>query len=323
MVKVLVAEDDLITRLILEEMVRGWGYDIVVCENGLDAVGILTSDDPPRVAVLDWNMPRMSGVDVCRAVRERKPFIYLILLTLRSTEDDYLKGLDSGAHCFQSKPISPAVLKRHIEVGCRLVETEDQLNMQGTCALDSFYKKIITTVESRKNLSGGMFKHVAEISFFLANALKLDSLFALNIQKASIYNEIGMISVPEHILMKKDELTEFERNIIKNHTNSGEDLLSMNPEYSTALSIAKYHHESWNGELSHHGLSGTDIPVEARIVSIASVYCAMRSKRYYRDAFSHENAVSYIKSQSGLKFDPLIADVFCDNSEQFKNLLLS
>src|ERR1700681_5121048 len=97
--KILIAEDDPSFRRLLEEKLARWGYDVVVAENGDTALRILQSEDPPRLAMLDWMMPGMAGVEVCRKVREerKESYTYIILLTAQQRDEDLVTGMEAGA----------------------------------------------------------------------------------------------------------------------------------------------------------------------------------------------------------------------------------
>lgn len=132
--KVLVADDRPTTRFVLKKKLKEWGYDVVEAADGGNAWRILNEDDPPRIAILDWIMPGLDGVAICRKLQEREngSFVYTILLTSKSQKEDLIYALENGAHNFQSKPISPEELRGHVNVGRHLVEADDQLNEYAT-----------------------------------------------------------------------------------------------------------------------------------------------------------------------------------------------
>ena len=127
--KILVAEDDLVTRRILEAYLAKWGYEVVMVANGREAWELLQKDDTPRLAILDWMMPGLDGTSICREVRKRnlQPYIYLILLTARGYKQDLIEGLESGADEYLTKPFDPYELKARLRSGARIVELQDNL----------------------------------------------------------------------------------------------------------------------------------------------------------------------------------------------------
>ncbi len=127
--KILVAEDDLVTRRILEAYLEKWGYEVVMAADGQEAWRFLQQDDAPRLAVLDWMMPGMDGTSICREVMKLnlQPYIYLILLTTRGYKEDIIKGLEAGADEYLTKPFDPYELKARLRSGARIVELQDSL----------------------------------------------------------------------------------------------------------------------------------------------------------------------------------------------------
>ena len=133
--RVLIAEDDPVSRELLDATLQGWGYETVVCTDGLEAVRRLEERDPPGVAILDWMMPGMDAPDICRRVRQRPdtaPAVYLILLTSKTDSHSLVVGLEAGADEFMSKPFDPSVLRARTRVGFRIVELQQALTLRVT-----------------------------------------------------------------------------------------------------------------------------------------------------------------------------------------------
>jgi len=127
--RVLIAEDDPTSRLLLTKVLEKWGYEVTATTDGAEAWELLRSDDSPRLAILDWMMPGMDGIEVCRRVRvldTRQP-PYIILLTALGEQDHVVTGLEAGADDFVGKPYDPAELHARVEVGRRLVELNEEL----------------------------------------------------------------------------------------------------------------------------------------------------------------------------------------------------
>jgi serine/threonine protein kinase len=122
--KVLVADDDPVWRTLLDQNIRRWGYEVVTAENGQEAWRILRQKEAPRVAILDWQMPELDGVEICRRIRRSLdlPFIYTIILTSRDTADDMVIGLESGADDYLVKPVDMAILRSRLTAAVRIVK---------------------------------------------------------------------------------------------------------------------------------------------------------------------------------------------------------
>jgi DNA-binding response OmpR family regulator len=132
--RVLLAEDHYVSRHLLERNLQNWGFEVTTVEDGESAAKILTSGESPDLAILDWMMPGMDGVQVCRYVREQleRPYVYLILLTARSTKEEIAAGLDAGADDYVTKPFDPAELRARLMVGQRVVQLERALKQRVT-----------------------------------------------------------------------------------------------------------------------------------------------------------------------------------------------
>jgi sigma-B regulation protein RsbU (phosphoserine phosphatase) len=158
-VKILVAEDDVTSRWLLERVLKRWGHQIVVAECGSDALKTLQEPDSPQVAILDWLMPGLTGVEVCRQLRKTTPLSskYLILLTSKGEKEDIVSGLEAGADDYITKPFNQDELRARIQVGLRIVELQHQLaervtqleaaivrekQLQGLLPICSYCKKI-------------------------------------------------------------------------------------------------------------------------------------------------------------------------------------
>ncbi len=128
--KVLIAEDDRTSRVVLEKYLGKWGYVPVSVTNGLEAWGVMKHEDSPRIAILDWMMPEMSGIEVCRRIRERKgtPYTYVILVTAKGQRDDIAEGYETGVDDFVVKPFDPVQLQQRLTVGVRVADYERELN---------------------------------------------------------------------------------------------------------------------------------------------------------------------------------------------------
>jgi two-component system, cell cycle response regulator len=128
-VKIVVAEDETITRRLLEKNLSVWGYEVVAVTNGAEAWELLRTTDSPRLAILDWVMPEMEGVDVCRRVRgiSGRAYIYLILLTGRNEKQNLLEGLKAGADDYLAKPFDAEELRARLQVGERILKMQDEL----------------------------------------------------------------------------------------------------------------------------------------------------------------------------------------------------
>ena len=127
--RVLIAEDDLASRLLLTANLKQWGYEVSAATNGEEALAILEELSSPKLAILDWMMPVMDGVEVCRRARANPALqsAYLILLTAKDTEESIVQGLEAGANDYVIKPFKRRELQARVQVGMRVIQLQAQL----------------------------------------------------------------------------------------------------------------------------------------------------------------------------------------------------
>ncbi len=194
---------------------------------------------------------------------------------------------------------------------------------------------LIKLSESRDDDTGSHIERTASFCRLLARKARavpeyadtVTDTFIETIYKASPLHDIGKVGIPDSILLKPGKLTEEEFAIMKTHVQIGYDTLEkVGQQYDKnefilmGIDIALYHHEKWNGSGYNKGLKGEEIPLSARIMALADVYDALRSKRVYKDAFSHEKSIDIIESSRGTHFDPSLVDIFVKYHEEFRSL---
>ncbi len=180
-VRILIAEDEATNRLLLERTLQQWGHEVMVTEDGQQACDILKEDDPPKLAILDWMMPEMDGVEVCRWARRIPGLrqLYVIMLTTLDSEDDIVKGLEAGAGDYVTKPFRRRELQARIEVGSRIIELQSELahrieeleaslarekTLQGLLPICSYCKKVRNDDNYWQQVEGYIEAH-ADVSF--------------------------------------------------------------------------------------------------------------------------------------------------------------
>nr|WP_320050484.1 diguanylate cyclase [uncultured Desulfuromonas sp.] len=127
--RILLAEDNFPYRMLLEKILVSWGYSVLVAQNGKEAWQVLQAENAPRLAILDWIMPEMDGVELCRKIRaaQAKPYTYIILLTAQRRDKDLITGLKAGADDFLTKPFKHDELKMRLHAGKRIIELQNEL----------------------------------------------------------------------------------------------------------------------------------------------------------------------------------------------------
>jgi diguanylate cyclase (GGDEF)-like protein len=152
--KVLVAEDNPVSRKVVGSMLSKWGYEVVTAANGDEALRALQAEDGPELAILDWMMPGIDGLEVCRRVRQgkREPYIYMLLLTARTARQDLLDGMDAGADDYVTKPYDTHELRVRIRAGRRILELQTELVKAREALRDQATRDGLTGVWNRNAL---------------------------------------------------------------------------------------------------------------------------------------------------------------------------
>jgi diguanylate cyclase (GGDEF)-like protein len=157
-VKILVADDDAVSRRLLKVTLNKWGYDVVVADDGDKAWEVLQREDAPQLAILDWVMPGMDGPEICREVRTLggQRYVYLLLLTAKSEKEDLIKGMDAGADDFLTKPFDVQELRTRLRAGTRILELQETLRAQATHdSLTGLWNRAATLDLLRRELNRG------------------------------------------------------------------------------------------------------------------------------------------------------------------------
>ncbi len=195
---------------------------------------------------------------------------------------------------------------------------------EGKSRLEDLVIRLVDTLEAANTYNdedtGDHVKRLNQYSHLLARELKLSREFLRDIGLYASLHDIGKIGIPDTILKKPGKLTREEFDEMKLHTEIGYKLMDGLNISRIASNIVRYHHEKWDGSGYPKGLSGEEIPIEARIVALADVYDALRQKRVYKEAFSHEKAIEIISFQSEKHFDPQIVNIFLIHHNEFKKI---
>ncbi|MCL2821007.1 MAG: response regulator [Oscillospiraceae bacterium] len=344
---ILIVDDVEINRTILREILQD-DYSIVEAANGHEALRTLFPVDEtpaevlPTAILLDVMMPGMDGFEVLEVIKKNNATknIPVLFITATDSEETESRGLKAGAADYITKPFNFDVVRARVDNHINLVRYSHNLEQlvskkteEVTKTYESTLEVLATIIEYRNLESGTHIRRTTLLTEILINRMlkhdkfkpALDELNLSSLIKASALHDIGKIGIPDGILLKPGKLTNDEFNMIKTHTSVGShiiDSIAENlPDNDNYLKYAKdichYHHERWDGNGYPTGLSGEEIPLSARIISVVDVYDALVSPRCYKDAFSHDIAMNIITEGKGTQFDPDIVDLIPDVAEAF------
>jgi putative two-component system response regulator len=320
-------------------------YTFSFASDGQEAIDLISTDTVVfDLILLDIMMPKINGYDVCSAIKkmDHAKETPVIFLTAKADADAIAKGFEVGGVDYIVKPFHAnellARVKTHIELSeskkqlkKHAVEVENKAALQAVrLALEIEENQcemiyiLMEVMESTSDETGQHIRRVAETSKLLAQKTPYLSEEEVNIIfLASPMHDIGKIAIPKEILHKPGKLTDEEMTIMKTHAEKGAALLKNSKRRLTASAsiIAHQHHEKWDGSGYPNGLKGDDIHIFGRIVALADVFDALTHKRQYKDAWTIDDAVDYIKENSGSHFDPSLVKILVDNLPEFLDIL--
>lgn len=321
---ILVIDDDAANLRMASRILSGEDMRISCLKSGADAMKFL-QENRPDLILLDVHMPGMDGFETCAAVRENKETadIPIIFLTADDESDTETKGLKAGAMDFLKKPFVPEVLLlrvRHTLDLIRLqtdlsheVEKKTQEVMAQHEKLEKMSVQIVTAlsgaIDAKDTYTNGHSTRVAEYSREIARRAGFSEKEQDDIYMIGLLHDVGKIGVPDAIINKPAKLTDEEYAVIKQHPIMGAEILKNITELPNLRTGARWHHERYDGKGYPDGISGEEIPWEARIIAIADAYDAMSSRRSYRDVLSQAQVRSEVEKGKGTQFDPVFADM--------------
>ncbi|MDR2965034.1 MAG: response regulator [Treponema sp.] len=325
-------------------------YTVVTIPSG-EKLLIMLEKSKPDLILLDVEMPVMSGYDTIKAIKDnpRTADIPVIFLTGKSESESEFLGLSLGAIDYIIKPFSPPLLLKRIELHLLIQSQNHELREfnenltkmvdERTDDLTQLKNAIILwtaeMVEFRDEDTGQHVERVQQYLKLLLDEMGNNEMYKSELKdwdveaflKSALLHDIGKIKTSDNILLKKARLTDEEFDIMKMHTIYGkillESLQGMVPNQTFldyAKTLAYGHHERWDGKGYPEGLKGNEIPLQARMMSLADVYDALISKRPYKKPFTHEEAVRIISEGRGTQFDPDLVDLFVSLSDEFKKI---
>ncbi|MCK9238339.1 MAG: two-component system response regulator [Thiopseudomonas sp.] len=302
--------DDEATNLQLLRHTLQDEYRLVFAKDGKTALK-LAQQEQPDLILLDIMMPDMSGYDVCEQLKNIQALrhVPIIFVTALSDSGDEQKGFALGAVDYITKPFNPAIVKARVRTHLSLVQAEEVLETRL-----QIVQCLGKAAEYRDNETG---MHILRISHFartIAKAIGFSDERADELLHAAPMHDVGKIGIPDAILLKPGKLTAEEWEIMRQHPAIGARIIGEHKSslLQLAATIALCHHEKWDGSGYPNGLAGEEILLEARIVALVDVFDALTSERPYKKAWPIEEALEFIRQQSGSHFDPMLVDVFMD-----------
>jgi putative two-component system response regulator len=331
-----------INVMMLQEILKD-DYEIITASHGKEALNILrTAVILPKLILLDVMMPIMDGRQMFEIMKEDSAFKRIPVIFITAENDSESTLLAAGAVDFINKPFLPEIVKLRVRNQIELKNYSDSLEQmvaektaEATKTLENTLQGLANIIEHRDLESGEHVKRTQLYVQSLCNYLILngseyaEQVFNLKpdiIIKSMALHDVGKIAIPDRILLKPGRLDPEEYEIMKTHTTRGKDIIAELGDVDSSLylkhceDICFGHHERWDGKGYPRQISGTDIPLAARLASIADVYDALVSARVYKAEFPYNEAIKIIMDGRATQFDPVLADAMPHIQDRFQEI---
>ena len=332
--RILIVDDE---KRILETfslLLSDSGYDVKTASQRDEAVALVSSEKFD-IAFLDHFLGPTRGLDLMKQLIAIDPELYFVLMTGNGSTDLAVEALKTGASDFISKPFFIADMVRSIEhVNTkRAFDTQKRemfLLLENTVAektaeLSRVHLSVLSSLaQAMEKKDVGTYGHSKRVNYYsrlIAAALDLDDKSREELKNAAILHDIGKIGITDFVLGKQGPLDEYERGLIKSHPQKGYEILKPIKQFGSILPAILHHHEQYDGSGYPAGLSGEDIPLHARIISVADTYDAILTTRPYRAGAGHAAAIAELVKCAGSQFDPHIVRAFVDTDARYRRLV--
>ena len=339
---VLVVDDVDVNVMILEEILQDH-YQVVTAGNGKEALGKLkTAEVLPKIILLDVMMPEMTGREMFDILKADEAFKRIPVIFITAENDSESELLAAGAVDFINKPFTPEIVKLRVRNQVALKNYSDNLEemvaektAEATKTLDNALQGLANVIEHRDLESGEHVKRTQEfVKALMEYLIHSGSVYAQEllelkpdiIVKSMALHDVGKIAIPDRILLKPGRLDDEEFAIMKTHTIRGKEIIGELGDVNSSLylrhceDICYGHHERYDGKGYPRGLKEKEIPLSARLASLADVYDALVCARVYKAAMPYDEAVHIILDGRGSQFDPILTDAVVKVQNTFRKI---
>ena len=322
---VIVVDDDEQNLKIAGRILSRAHMRVTAMKSGEALIDYIREKEVPDLILLDVKMPGMDGFETLAELRkmDKGKMVPVIFLTADEKEDTEVRGLTAGAMDFIKKPFVPEVLTvrvRHmIDLDHLQRNLEDEVEKK-TKENERLFMHVVSSlasaIDAKDTYTNGHSSRVAEYSREIARRAGYEGKELEDIYMMGLLHDVGKIGIPDAVINKPARLTDEEYDIIKNHPVLGARILGNIKEMPKLANGARWHHERYDGKGYPDGLSGEDIPEEARIIAVADSYDAMSSHRSYRKSLPQEVVREEIEKGKGTQFDPRFASIMLEMMDE-------
>jgi putative two-component system response regulator len=344
--RILVVDDDPNVRASHARLARGLGYETETAADGVEALAKLALGID--LVLLDGQMPNMDGFEVAKRIRTTPGFEFLPIIMVSGLDgaEEHRRALAVGINDFIQKPIDRDVLhlrshwlldlkRAHDRLNEHRANLEREVEMRTAALRDALeemtearrqiYKAHLDTIrrltiaaEFKDEVTARHIERIGLYSSVLGEALDMSPGQVETLRHAAPLHDVGKLGIPDHVLLKPGKLDDSEWAVMRTHTTLGSEILagSDSSVIQMGQTIARWHHERWDGSGYPEGLGEMDIPLEARICAVVDYFDALTMDRPYRRALETDVVLGMMREGSGSHFDPDVLDVFFDNLQK-------
>lgn len=310
--KILIVDDEEDNLELLNRTLRH-DFEIIKTVSPTEAINIL-KENSIDVIISDYKMQEMDGVEFLKRSCEVSPNSVRLLVTAYSDTNILIDAINLGKiYRYIKKPWDPEELLGIIKTAAeyfQLKKETDNLIYDLKELFSGTINAIIEALDAKDSFTLGRSRRVTFFALKMVKYFNLPASESGKLGLAGLLHDIGMIGVSEDILNKTDKLSTEEFDNVKKHVFHGVKILEDIKQLKEVVEIINCHHERFDGSGYPRGIKGDEIPLSAKIISIADAYDSMISDRSYREGLSHEDAMQRIREQSGKQFDPVVVAAF-------------
>lgn len=291
---VLVVEDDDQVRSLVAYLLTQAGHRVMQASSGEEALDLLAMVSPDLI-LLDVHLPGRGGLDVLTQVRanEQTRLTPVVMVTGAATRLEKLEAIASGVTDFIMKPFDPEELVTRVRALVRLKRQTDDLECATAVVI-----ALARSLDARDPYTAGHSERVSRLGATLAARIGLSDEMVGVVRQGCLFHDLGKVAIRDCVLHKPGPLTPLEFEEIKRHTVVGRDLIAHMKTLAPALPVVLHHHERFDGSGYPHGLAGEEIPLIARITTVADVYDALTTARPYRAPFECGEALAILRAET-------------------------
>ena len=314
MSRVLIVDDDPLIRGVMRLCLETAGHEVVEAADGFSAVAALRGPSDFEVMVVDHALPEGDGSQVIRAALHLDPGLACVMCTAVHDVAVVAEAMAAGAVGFLAKPFRPEGLLESVDRAAeRRTSFDDVIRLRLlNPVLERFVSVLSNTIEARDATMQRHCERLAGLADELARRMGLNEAERSTVRYGASLHDVGKVAIPDDILGKSQRLTDGEWDIVRSHSEIGARLVADIDTWIDVRSIVRHHHERYDGRGYPDGLSGTAIPLGARIVAVVDAYDVMRRGRSYRAPRSLDEAMGELYRLRERQFDPDCVVTFLD-----------